>query len=55
MNVMSDKIMQKGENNDSVRYYDVIIWSCIMFVKGEIILLLEDNSTSLSIVHLITD
>ena len=34
MNVMTDMIMQKGEKYDSVRYYDVIDWSCIMFVKG---------------------
>ena len=31
--VMADVVMQKGEKYGSVKYYDVIVWSCIIFVK----------------------
>ena len=51
---MADMVMQKGKNYDSVRYYDIRVWSCIIFVKEWITLpcklLLQDNSQLISIV-----
>ena len=35
---MADMVMQKGEKYDSMKYYDVIVWSCIVLVKGWITL-----------------
>ena len=35
---MADMVMQKKEKYDSVKYDDVIVWSCIIFVKGWITL-----------------
>ena len=36
--VMADIVMQKKEKYDSVKYDDVIVWNCIIFVKGWITL-----------------
>ena len=51
---MADMVMQKGKNYDSVRYYDIRVWSCIIFVKEWITLpyklLLQDNSQLILIV-----
>ena len=58
MNVMTDMIMQKGEKYDSVRYYDVIVWSCIVPVKGKITLLYRTvvrGQLSIVVNSLITD